>query len=56
MRREAMVDALSVDVMEGTTIGGSSVFDGDTVSPGLALSVTFAQAFEATSNSDSRST
>jgi len=51
-----MVDALSFVIVEGTTIGGSCVFDGDTVSAGLALSVKSAVAFEATSNSNSRAT
>ena len=42
MRREARVDALS-----GATIG-SCTFDGDTVSPGTALSIASAPALEAT--------
>ena len=45
MRREARVDALS----GGATIDGSCAFDGDTVSPGIALSVASAPALEATS-------
>lgn len=47
MRREARVDAFSVN-MEGATVDGSCTFDGDTVSPGTALSVASAPAFEAT--------
>jgi hypothetical protein len=47
MRREARVEALSVNG-EGTAIGGSCTFDGD--SPGTALSVTSASAFVATTN------
>lgn len=50
MRREARVDALSVVIVVGTTIGGSCIFDGDTISTGLALSLTSAPAFEATTN------
>jgi len=46
MRREARVAALSGNV-EGTTIDGSCTFDGDTVSPGTALSVASAPALEA---------
>jgi len=46
IRREATVDALS-DNMEGATIDGSCTFDGDTVSPGTALSVASAPALEA---------
>jgi len=46
MRREARVDALS-DKVGGATIGGSCTFDGDTVSPGTALSVASAPALGA---------
>lgn len=52
MRREARVDALSVVIVEGTTIGGSCIFDGDRDSTGLALSLTSALAYEATTNWD----
>ena len=51
MRREARVDALSVNVVDG-----SCTFDGDTVSPGIALPVTSTPAFEATANWDSSAT
>jgi hypothetical protein len=56
MRREATVDALSAVIVEGTTIGGSCKFDGDTVSLGSSLSVTFSPAFEVTTNSASSAT
>lgn len=52
MRREARVDALSANV-EGTTTGGRCALDGDIASPGTALSVTSASAFEAATNRDS---
>lgn len=56
MRREPRVDAFSVVIVEGTAIGGSCIFDGDTVSPGLALSVPSAPAFGATTDSISSAT
>ena len=56
MRREATVDAFSVVIEEGTTIDGCCTFDGDTVSPGIVLSVTSTPAFEATATSDSSAT
>lgn len=56
MRREPRVDAFSVVIVEGTAIGGSCIFDGDTVSPGLALSVPSAAAFGATTDSISSAT
>ncbi|MCI65025.1 hypothetical protein A2U01_0086283, partial [Trifolium medium] len=49
MRRDARVEALSV-IGEGTAIGGCCTFDGDRDSPGIALSVTSASAFVATTN------